>query len=47
MNEIVAQRPARTIANVPDGMQPMVIARLVQQRLEAAPEDPGLGLPAL
>ena len=39
MNEQVAQRPARTIANVPDGMQPMVLARLVQQRIEAAPED--------
>ncbi|MCR6672773.1 transcription-repair coupling factor [Devosia ginsengisoli] len=39
MNEIVSQRPTRTIANVPDGMQPMVLARLVQQRIEAAPED--------
>ena len=39
MNEVVSQRPTRTIANVPDGMQPMVLARLVQQRVEAAPED--------
>ena len=39
MNEIVPQRPARTIANVPDGMQPIVLARLVQQRIEAAPDD--------
>ena len=33
------QRPARTISNVPDGMQPLVLARLIQQRLEAAPAD--------
>ena len=39
MNEMSPQRPTRTIANVPDGMQPMVLARLVQQRIEAAPED--------
>ena len=39
MNELNPLRPARTIANVPDGMQPMVLARLVQQRIEAAPED--------
>jgi transcription-repair coupling factor (superfamily II helicase) len=39
MNDVVAQRPTRTIANVPDGMQPMVLARLVQQRIEAAPDD--------
>jgi len=39
MNELSPIRPTRTIANVPDGMQPMVLARLVQQRLEAAPDD--------
>ena len=39
MNEVVTQRPTRTIANVPDGMQPMVLAKLVQQRIEAAPDD--------
>ncbi|MEO5808290.1 transcription-repair coupling factor [Devosia sp.] len=39
MNEIAPIKPARTIANVPDGMQPLVLARLVQQRLKAAPED--------
>jgi transcription-repair coupling factor (superfamily II helicase) len=39
MNEIVAIKPTRTIANVPDGMQPMVVARLLQQRIEAAPDD--------
>mgnify|MGYP003650321878 FL=1 len=39
MNEILPQRPSRTIANVPDGMQPLVLARLIQQRIEAAPDD--------
>ena len=28
----------RTLANVPDGMQPVVLARLIEQRLKAAPE---------
>ncbi|WP_172122992.1 MULTISPECIES: transcription-repair coupling factor [unclassified Devosia] len=32
-------RPSRIISNVPDGMQPMVLAKLVEQRLKAAPED--------
>ena len=32
--------PVRTLANVPDGMQPMVLARLVEERLKAAPDDP-------
>ncbi|HEX4298726.1 MAG TPA: CarD family transcriptional regulator, partial [Devosia sp.] len=31
-------RPTRTIVNVPDGMQPVVFARLVEDRLKAAPE---------
>src|SRR3954465_277319 len=31
-------RPTRTIVNVPDGMQPVVLARLVEDRLKAAPE---------
>ena len=39
MNEIQPQRPTRTISNVPDGMQPMVLSRLVEQRLSAAPDD--------
>jgi transcription-repair coupling factor (superfamily II helicase) len=39
MNEVVPQRPTRTISNVPDGMQPMVLLRLVEQRLAAAPDD--------
>ncbi|MBU1304429.1 MAG: DEAD/DEAH box helicase, partial [Alphaproteobacteria bacterium] len=39
MNDATPLRPARTIANVPDGMQPMVLARLIQQRIEAAPQD--------
>ncbi|WEK06052.1 MAG: transcription-repair coupling factor [Candidatus Devosia phytovorans] len=39
MNDITPIKPARTIANVPDGMQPMVLADLVQKRIEAAPDD--------
>jgi len=40
MNEISdIDVPARTISNVPDGMQPMVLARLIEQRLRDAPED--------
>jgi len=39
MNELAPVRPSRTIANVPDGMQPMVLAKLVEQRLAAAPDD--------
>ncbi len=39
MNELTPIRPSRTISNVPDGMQPMVIAQMVQGRLKAAPED--------
>ncbi|MEO6394940.1 MAG: transcription-repair coupling factor [Devosia sp.] len=31
-------RPTRTIVNVPDGMQPLVLAQLVEERLKAAPE---------
>lgn len=31
------QRADRTISNVPDGMQPVVLARLVEERLKAAP----------
>ena len=31
-------RPTRTIVNVPDGLQPVVLARLVEERLKAAPE---------
>ncbi len=30
-------RPTRTLVNVPDGMQPLVLARLVEQRLSEAP----------
>ena len=40
MNEIVGMpASSRTISNVPDGMQPMVLARLVEQRLKDAPDD--------
>src|SRR5690606_9274885 len=31
-------RPTRTIVNVPDGMQPLVLARLVEERLAAQPD---------
>jgi len=31
-------RPTRTIVNVPDGMQPLVLARLVEERLQAEPD---------
>ncbi len=36
MTEIT--RPTRTIVNVPDGMQPVVLARLVEERLKAEPD---------
>ncbi|HVY50029.1 MAG TPA: CarD family transcriptional regulator, partial [Devosia sp.] len=32
--------PTRTIVNVPDGMQPMILARLVEERLNAQPDAP-------
>jgi len=32
------QRADRTLSNVPDGMQPVVLARLVEERLKAAPD---------
>jgi transcription-repair coupling factor (superfamily II helicase) len=32
------KRPTRTLVNVPDGMQPVVLARLVEERLAAAPD---------
>ena len=34
------QRAERTISNVPDGMQPVVLARLVEERLKAVPDAP-------
>jgi transcription-repair coupling factor (superfamily II helicase) len=40
MNEMRGVAPqVRTISNVPDGMQPMVLAQLVEQRLKDAPKD--------
>ena len=33
-------RPTRTIVNVPDGMQPTVLARIVEDRLKAEPDAP-------
>jgi transcription-repair coupling factor (superfamily II helicase) len=35
---MTAAKPLRTIVNVPDGMQPIVLARLVEERLQAAPD---------
>src|SRR5690606_11959508 len=40
MNDMTSLPPVRTISNVPDGMQPMVLAKLIEQRLKAAPDDP-------
>jgi len=34
------QRADRTISNVPDGMQPVVLARLVEERLKASADAP-------
>ena len=40
MNEMSGVTPPlRTISNVPDGMQPMVLAQLVERRLKEAPDD--------
>ncbi|MBE7731834.1 transcription-repair coupling factor [Devosia faecipullorum] len=40
MNEAKSITPSvRTISNVPDGMQPVVLGRMVEQRLKDAPED--------
>lgn len=39
MNEMSALPPVRTLSNVPDGMQPMALVRLVEQRLKDAPDD--------
>lgn len=42
MNEIdvhMSTEPASIIANVPDGMQPIVLARFVEQRIKEASND--------
>jgi transcription-repair coupling factor (superfamily II helicase) len=40
MNDMTPpQKPTRTIANVPEGMQPLVLAQLIEGRLKAAPDD--------
>src|SRR5690606_30538722 len=40
MNALSGIAPAvRTISNVPDGVQPMALAKLVEQRLKDAPDD--------
>ncbi|QMV02053.1 transcription-repair coupling factor [Devosia sp. D6-9] len=36
----MSEHPVRTISNVPDGMQPIALARLVEERLKADPEAP-------
>jgi transcription-repair coupling factor (superfamily II helicase) len=36
--DLTPASPAEIIANVPDGMQPMVLARLVEAQLKAAPD---------
>ncbi|MFD1944143.1 transcription-repair coupling factor [Paradevosia shaoguanensis] len=36
----MSEHPVRTISNVPDGMQPIVLARLVEERLKADPDAP-------
>src|SRR5690606_30352824 len=38
MNELSKPAAPRTLSNVPDGMQPVVLARLVEERLRADPE---------
>jgi transcription-repair coupling factor (superfamily II helicase) len=38
MNETPVRQPDRIITNVPDGMQPVVLVRLVEERLKAAPD---------
>src|SRR5690606_5609058 len=38
--DMTDNRPDRIIANVPDGMQPLVLARLVEERLTADPDAP-------
>jgi transcription-repair coupling factor (superfamily II helicase) len=35
----MTQHPDRTLANVPDGMQPVVLARLIEDRLKSASAD--------
>ncbi|MEO8684716.1 MAG: transcription-repair coupling factor, partial [Devosia sp.] len=39
MNEAAPIVPTRTLGSVPDGMQPLALSRLVEQRLAAAPDD--------
>ena len=39
MNEAASIVPTRTLGSVPDGMQPLALSRLVEQRLAAAPDD--------
>ena len=39
MNDAAPIVPTRTLGSVPDGMQPLALSRLVEQRLAAAPDD--------
>ena len=36
----LSDRPSRILANLPDGMQPAVLARAVEERLKEAPQSP-------
>src|SRR5690606_32816281 len=36
----LSDRPSRILANLPDGMQPAVLARAVEERLKGAPQAP-------
>ena len=40
MNELSTPAAPRTLCNVPDGMQPVVLARLIEERLRSEPEAP-------
>ncbi|WP_339644848.1 transcription-repair coupling factor [uncultured Pelagibacterium sp.] len=40
MDDLLRDRPSRILANLPDGMQPAVLAREIEQRLKEAPQAP-------
>ena len=40
MDDLLRDRPSRILANLPDGMQPAVLAREIEQRLKDAPQAP-------
>ena len=47
MNQLSNPAAPRILSNVPDGMQPVVLARLVEERLRAEPEAAASRLIAL